>query len=320
MNGHQKELTADRVFQPSVEISNSGMSNILTQWLPQVPATNGNGKERPVQEPTLSVNLVHGVVDILNQWNLPEGTTHHVEVTERPKKLTYTSSFSPEEIVEMQQGKYLLTLLKARPYVSADHGADELQDGRRFTSADTFTNWKRSDIEVKYFKEIIKIIEEDKLEQLLLSELLNRWVTPDNFLLLVDMLNITIEDVVALSPKDPTERYESGIDKESEWYQLLLEIFSKDDIVLVVMIRELILKSKVKPSVQALVDGLKRHFIRSHRRLWKSNDPLAEKEKRAKVFEVERNAAMSTLLTAVVHQPMQKKLAQLTKQYTSAAK
>ncbi|MDQ5950887.1 MAG: hypothetical protein QG639_164 [Patescibacteria group bacterium] len=222
---------------------------------------------------------------------------HHLEQAVTRQKTERIPSyiakrFSEEDIVESMQGKQLEAVLSKHPYPSKEHGKDQIEEGRRFLY-DMWSDWKRSDLEVKRYAAMIDLIEAGNHQIELLEELINRWVTPLNFMEIAQSLDFTPDDVASIASdpqksklNEPSRNQTGTIDKQSEWYPLILEVISEDDIVPLVLITELIAKSKNKPSIYQLYEGLQLYLGRLHWQTRMTNDLIDLKSKRLKDFKV----------------------------------
>lgn len=218
--------------------------------------------------------------------NGAEKNGHIAEVPKPQYQILFESTLAaltPEDIVELNQGRALEIALERHPY-HAEDGEDQVREGRRLSALDTYSYFKRSDLEVKRYKLVLEKILQHPQKDQILQELILRWTTTTNLLEIASLISFSVEEVEAFEQElqsssytAPTNNTESAIDPSASWYKLLLEAFAEDNIVPIVLIRDLVLDAHEKPSLQLLAIGLQNYLQRGFVADLRRNDPLEAK-------------------------------------------
>lgn len=203
---------------------------------------------------------------------------HPYKNAESTTATEYKNIVALEEQARKKQEKHLHNETTKTVNTNFEVWADHENEKRRL-SHDVFTTWKRPTVEVNKYNTVMEEIEKSGNKEALLFELINNWTTPVNFEHIASLLTFTAVDAENLWLQLETNMLQEEksaspvgeLDKDQSWYPTLLEVVSGDDIIILVIIRKLILECTLKPSLQHLFIGLKRHFDRELNKLHKPN-------------------------------------------------
>lgn len=203
-----------------------------------------------------------------------------------------------------RQEKLLIAELSTPVNINFETWAGHRDDETRRLDHDIFsTTIKRSYLECIRYIAAMKEVKEDDSELALLQELINSWVTFDNFEHIATLLRFSQEDVTTLitelesgTIKSETDVAEVPLDKSAPWYKTILAAIAVDDIVPLVMMRKLILERSKEitneqpmATLRQLFVGLQKHIEREVLLIVNSDDDEVTIQQRLGRLTAERH-------------------------------
>ena len=153
-----------------------------------------------------------------------------------------------EEEARNRQPRILAQEIAKKQNMNLETLAGHIDDETRRPPFDLWSTFKRSFNECQRYIKAMRDVKADAAELALLQELVKSWTTLTNFEHLATVLNFSQKDVEILiaeleqgkgiNPEQQIEELE--LDKSAPWYKDVLAAIAADDIIPLVMMRELI--------------------------------------------------------------------------------
>jgi hypothetical protein len=213
-----------------------------------------------------------------------------------------------EDQARQQQKKELKKALSRNPftYTPIENTEQRVGDGRRI-EGDLITPWERAFVQVQEYKRVFQLIQDSGQKGAVTHELIKNWTTILNFPEIATLLTFTKEEVESLIAEINNNEIQARkdipeMDKSAPWYESLLGVVTEDDIVNVVLARQLILELKhsaseinMVPTLRDLFVGLQTYFDEEYQTISSSIQSWEAKLEEFQMLAIEMDQLYSTL-------------------------